>query len=100
MVHSGIGAGLWLGGAADRGAHTNAGEFGHTVVEVDGPLCACGRRGCLEIVHDTAAGAGDLARASRVLSVGIVNLLQTVDVDHVVLAGTDLLSHAEVYLEE
>lgn len=100
MVQSGIGAGLWLDGAAYRGAHTNAGEFGHTVVELDGPLCVCGRRGCLEIVHDTAAGRGDVARASRVLSVGIVNLLQTVDVDHVVLAGSDLLGHGDLYLRE
>lgn len=100
MVQSGIGAGLWLDGAAYRGAHTNAGEFGHTVVDLDGPQCVCGRHGCLEIVHDTAAAAGDLARATRVLSVGIVNLLQTVDVDHVVLAGTDLLTHADQYLAE
>jgi predicted NBD/HSP70 family sugar kinase len=100
MVQSGIGAGLWLDGAAYRGAHTNAGEFGHTVIELDGPQCVCGRRGCLEIVHDTAADAGDLERASRVLSIGIVNLLQTVDVDHVVLAGTDLLGHADLYLAE
>jgi predicted NBD/HSP70 family sugar kinase len=99
MVQSGIGAGLWLDGAAYRGAHTNAGEFGHTVVDLDGPPCVCGRRGCLEIVHDTAAAAGDLAKASRVLSLGIVNLLQTVDVDHVVLAGTDLLRHADQYLD-
>lgn len=99
MVQSGIGAGLWLDGTAYRGAHTNAGEFGHTVVELDGPLCVCGRHGCLEIVHDTAAAGGDLTKAARVLSTGIVNLLQTVDVDHVVLAGTDLLRHADQYLD-
>ena len=51
MVESGIGGGFWLGGAAHRGAHTNAGEFGHTVVDLTGPLCVCGRHGCLEIVH-------------------------------------------------
>jgi predicted NBD/HSP70 family sugar kinase len=97
MVESGIGAGLWLGGAAYRGAHTNAGEFGHTVVLLDGPRCVCGRHGCLEVVHDRAAEAGDVERAARVLAAGIVNLLQTVDVDHVVLAGADLIRHADVY---
>jgi predicted NBD/HSP70 family sugar kinase len=100
MVQSGIGAGLWLDGAAYRGAHTNAGEFGHTVIELDGPRCVCGRHGCLEIVHDTAAAAGDLPRACRVLSTGIVNLLQTVDVDHVILTGTDVFQHADQYLHE
>jgi predicted NBD/HSP70 family sugar kinase len=97
MVESGIGAGLWLGGSPHRGAHTNAGEFGHTVVQLDGPPCVCGRRGCLEIVHDRAVEAGNLDFAARVLATGVVNLLQTIDVDHVVLAGADLIRHAGLY---
>ncbi|GAA2583482.1 ROK family transcriptional regulator [Winogradskya consettensis] len=97
MVESGVGAGLWLGGAAHRGSHTNAGEFGHTVVALDGPRCACGRRGCIEAVHDAAVEAGDVGRAAEVLGVGVVNLLQTLDLEHVVLAGADLLRHAKVY---
>jgi predicted NBD/HSP70 family sugar kinase len=98
MVESGIGAGLWLGGSAYRGAHTNAGEFGHMVVQLDGPRCVCGRSGCLEIVHDQALARGDVETAARVLATGVVNLLQTIDVNHIVLAGGDLLPHAEVYL--
>ncbi|GAA3304043.1 ROK family protein [Dactylosporangium vinaceum] len=98
MVESGIGAGLWLGGAAYRGAHTNAGEFGHTVMQLDGPACVCGRRGCLEVLHDAAVARGDLPHAARLLAVGVVNLLQTTDVGHVVLAGADLLRHRDVYL--
>ena len=98
MVESGVGAGLWLNGAAHRGAHTNAGEFGHTVIQLDGPPCVCGRRGCLEVVHDRAAEAGDLELAARVVATGVVNLLQTLDLGHVVLAGADLLRHGETYL--
>ncbi len=98
MVESGIGAGLWLGGRAYRGAHTNASEFGHAVVALDGPRCACGRYGCLEIVHSVAVGEGDVEQAARVLGTGIVNLLQTIDVDRVVLAGADLIGHADTYL--
>ncbi|MFG1653031.1 ROK family protein [Micromonospora sp. NPDC049275] len=98
MVESGIGGGFWLGGTAHRGAHTNAGEFGHTVVDLDGPRCVCGRLGCLEVVHLRAIEAGDVPRAARVLAVGVVNLLQTLDLAHVVLAGADLLRHADVYL--
>jgi predicted NBD/HSP70 family sugar kinase len=100
MVETGVGAGLWLNGAAHRGAHTNAGEFGHTVVDLSGPPCVCGRRGCLEAVHDRAAESGDIRTAARVLAVGVVNLLQTLDVAHVVLAGADLLAHADTYREE
>ncbi|MFF5232613.1 ROK family protein [Dactylosporangium sp. NPDC000521] len=97
MVESGVGAGLWLGGAAYRGAHTNAGEFGHTVLQLDGPRCVCGRAGCLEILHDTAFADGRVDDAAGVLAAGIVNLLQTTDVGHIVLAGADLLRFPEVY---
>ncbi|AGL18303.1 ROK family transcriptional regulator [Actinoplanes sp. N902-109] len=97
MVESGVGAGLWLNGAPHRGSHTNAGEFGHTVVALDGPRCACGRHGCIEAVHDRAAEAGDVERAAEVLAVGVVNLLQTLDLAHVVLAGADLLRHGDLY---
>ena len=31
-----------------RGAHNNAGEFGHVALSMDGPLCACGQKGCWE----------------------------------------------------
>lgn len=46
---TGIGGGLILDGRLYRGANGNAGEVGHTrVVEHGGPLCGCGKRGCLE----------------------------------------------------
>lgn len=45
---SGIGAGVVLDGVALRGRHANAGEFGHLCLQVDGPPCWCGSRGCLE----------------------------------------------------
>lgn len=47
-VSDGVGAGIVIGGKVFRGAGGSAGEFGHTSVDADGPLCCCGRRGCLE----------------------------------------------------
>jgi predicted NBD/HSP70 family sugar kinase len=47
-VGRGVGLGIVLNGQFYRGAHGGAGEFGHTVIEPDGPLCDCGKRGCLE----------------------------------------------------
>ena len=57
LIEAGVGAGLWLRDATFRGAHTNAGEFGHTVVDINGPRCVCGRDGCVEAVHDAAIAA-------------------------------------------
>lgn len=58
-VGVGIGAGVIIGGRIHRGARFSAGELGHMCVVKDGPLCACGRRGCLEAV------AGDAAMVRR-----------------------------------
>jgi glucokinase len=45
---TGIGSGFIAGGRLVRG-HTGAGaEFGHVVIDPDGPQCRCGLRGCLE----------------------------------------------------
>jgi glucokinase len=57
---TGIGGGLVLDGALWTGAAGAAGAFGHLVVHPDGPLCACGQRGCVE---QYASGAA-VARAS------------------------------------
>lgn len=45
---TGIGGGLVVGGALQRGANGFAGEIGHMVVEAGGIECPCGRRGCWE----------------------------------------------------
>jgi glucokinase len=46
---TGIGGGLILDGHLYRGANGNAGEVGHMrVVPQGGPVCGCGKRGCLE----------------------------------------------------
>jgi glucokinase-like ROK family protein len=45
---TGVGGGLILHGEIYRGAGGTAGEIGHTTVDSDGPLCRCGKHGCLE----------------------------------------------------
>ena len=47
-VGSGVGAGLIVRGKLYRGTHELAGEIGHTTLDLDGPPCECGNRGCLE----------------------------------------------------
>jgi predicted NBD/HSP70 family sugar kinase len=57
----GVGLGLVLDGRLYRGSHGGAGEFGHVKVEVDGPVCPCGGRGCLEAMVSEPAMAAQLA---------------------------------------
>ena len=71
----GIGLGLVLDGRLYRGAHGGAGELGHIKVVPDGPLCPCGRHGCLEalasepaIVAAVSAAKGTKLTISKVLA--------------------------------
>jgi glucokinase len=54
-VSTGIGSGIILDGEVYRGANGSAGEVGHTVVDLNGLLCGCGRRGCWEMMASGTA---------------------------------------------
>lgn len=54
-IGTGIGSGIVLNGKLWIGAHGMAGEFGHTTVLPDGPICGCGNKGCIEAI---ASGSG------------------------------------------
>lgn len=62
-VGTSIGGGLILNGELVRGAGGYGGEIGHTTVDLDGPDCFCGSRGCIKVY---ASGA-DIARQARSL---------------------------------
>lgn len=63
-IGTGIGGGVIANGALMRGAQNLAGEIGHIIVRRDGPLCTCGKRGCLE---GCASGSAIGRRASEAL---------------------------------
>ena len=88
-VSNGIGGGLILGGRIYQGAFGGAGEFGHIVVEEDGPVCPCGHRGCAEAVaagpaiakryekttgvYKSAAEISDLARGGDATALAVIH---------------------------
>src|SRR5436190_18844720 len=63
-IGQGVGAGLILRGALFQGDGSGAGEIGHTVVDDQGAVCRCGRRGCLETVAGMRAIEGRAASAT------------------------------------
>lgn len=85
---TGLGAGLVIGGVVHRGSRTGAGEFGHQVVQLDGPECGCGNRGCIEALCLRAVEREDIEEAARVLGVGAANLVGLLDIDLVLLGGS------------
>lgn len=54
-VGQGIGAGIYHEGKIFRGAAGIAGEIGHASINMDGPRCECGNRGCLTCYASTIA---------------------------------------------
>jgi predicted NBD/HSP70 family sugar kinase len=48
-VSEGVGTGLFANGHLITGKGGRAGEFGHAPLDLSGPQCACGRRGCWEV---------------------------------------------------
>jgi predicted NBD/HSP70 family sugar kinase len=75
-VGTGIGCGIVVGGSILRGAHGSAGDIGHIRMSSGGPLCRCGRHGCLaayssgralqnKLVHLGLRDIDDISDAAR-----------------------------------
>ncbi len=124
---TGIGAGLILKGQLYRGRRDLAGELGHAVVMPNGPLCPCGKRGCLEaLASGTSLGrmgceqygekgltaydvctrarqrepiaVGIIADVAFYMGIGLANLLHTLNLERIVL-GTLAVHAADLLLE-
>jgi len=63
FVGTGIGGGIIIGGGLLEGYRMAAGEIGHIVMQVGGPLCGCGNRGCLEALASRTAIERDIREA-------------------------------------
>ena len=83
LIGTGVGAAVFIDGAAYQGVSSSAGEWGHTTIRHDGRLCRCGALGCLEAyigsegILDryrrarggrTAAGDDDVSRIESLLA--------------------------------
>jgi glucokinase len=107
---TGVGGGVVIDGRLRFGPSGRAGELGHQVIDVDGPACGCGNRGCVEAFAAgaalsrlggqatpeavfAAAAAGNERAAAAVatvvgrLAVGIANLVTVLWPERVVVGG-------------
>jgi predicted NBD/HSP70 family sugar kinase len=116
-IEQGVGMGIVIGNEIYRGERGCGAELGHTKVQLEGAMCRCGQRGCLEayvgdyallreasvhgqgLPHDSVpalyahAKAGDATalsifeRAGRMLAMGLVNVINIFDPKLVILSG-------------
>ena len=71
FVGTGIGAGIFIDGKPYTGFNGTAGEIGHMVLDINGPECGCGNRGCFEALASRRA-------IFRAIQQGVKNGQQTV----------------------
>lgn len=114
-VSTGVGGGIVLNGELLTGPHAFAGHLGHCQADPHGPVCGCGRKGCVEAIASgraiacaaeqdlkgkdaraifLAAQAGHaqaqqlVTRSAQTISQLIANLKALLDIDCVVLGGS------------
>ena len=66
-VSTGIGGGIIIDDKLYTGVSGSAGEFGHMTIDLNGPRCACGNIGCLEVL---ASGKAVAREAQRIIAQG------------------------------
>jgi len=74
IMGTGVGGGIVVHGRLLEGPQHIAGEWGHNVLEFDGPPCYCGKRGCVEtflsgpgLLRDYRTHGGDTAHDTKAI---------------------------------
>jgi glucokinase len=113
-IGTGIGCGLIIDGKIFHGGHNSAGEFGHLIIDPEGPSCNCGRKGCLETycaglaivqagkkignnltvkdIYDLADSGNQTAlgitnQVVHYLGTGMVNLINLISLEMIAISG-------------
>ena len=82
-MSTGIGGGIVINGQIYHGVNDSAGEVGHQILLPDGPLCGCGKRGCLESLCSGPAIARRAKDAIQTASRSVILRLADGDIDAV-----------------
>ena len=121
-VKHGIGSGILVNGRLFQGDGGGAGEIGHVVVQENGELCRCGKRGCLETISSVRAvlkslnldslenaqvslEAGDanaikvVTTAAHYLGISLANLIGILNIQKIVLTG-DMTVFGRTWMNE
>ncbi|MBO0912507.1 MAG: ROK family transcriptional regulator [Acidobacteria bacterium] len=94
-VSEGVGVGIFTEGRLVRGLNGMAGEFGHVPLDIEGPRCSCGGRGCWEVYASNRAALRYYQESSAVSGLGFHNLLDLAESgDSLALASLDRMAHA------
>ncbi len=77
-ISTGIGGGIIINGKLFRGSNGGAGEFGHMIIDNNGPVCNCGKTGCWEAIAAGAAIENEINRLALGNGRGVAGLIEEV----------------------
>jgi N-acetylglucosamine repressor len=110
-IGRGVGAGLVMNGNLYHGSHDIAGEVGHMTIDLNGDVCECGNRGCLqtfitgpaiarraqhelsgEQLYELAVNGDEnilsaFKETGEIIGVGLTNLIHIINPEKIVLSG-------------
>jgi glucokinase-like ROK family protein len=92
----GIGLGIVVNGQFHHGARGSAGEIGHTVIQPGGELCACGKRGCLEMY---ASEPAMLRQSAEAFQQGRLSSLPKTPEEMIALANRGETTAQEIFAQ-
>lgn len=98
FVGTGIGGGVVVNGKLLTGPEDLAGEIGHLVLMVDGPVCGCGNLGCFEALASRTAIERDLRQAlaegreSRIMEFAKDGQIKSGSLEDALEAGDELVA--------
>lgn len=75
FIGTGIGGALFFDGKIYRGSNYLAGEIGHTIIQENGPLCGCGKRGCFEAIASRTSIVRNILSDKRTKKKSIIGKL-------------------------
>ena len=88
-IGKGVGAGIVVKGDIYHGSYGGAGDFGHTIIDKDGPLCYCGKRGCLETFSSDQFIINKIKEALSNQQDTMIKDLNSITVDRVLKAAQE-----------
>jgi len=114
MIGEQIGSGVYINDEIYKGAQNMSGEFGHTIVNHEGPICDCGSKGCLtavknEIISSLSGNQKKIfsnnnkkayKKLINYISVGVANYIRLFDPEAVIFGGNLIKATSSNFLED
>jgi len=102
FVGTGVGGGIIIDGQLRRGFRYSAGELGHMIMVPHGPLCGCGKRGCLEALASRTAIEREVRAAMATGRKSVVGDLLATSKKNRLTSGTirKALDHDDALMKE